>query len=278
MKKLLLFCIALIIHILKTEAQITRDTIIQPWNSIGYDFYPVQISSSETKYYIQDTLTNSFNLYNLDFTPFMLNISVPEPYLPFSANMEVMYLSRTLFDCDSTNIEYAYSAFGNGFHPFYIMRTDGTQLFKLDSALTPYCFGCLNGSQDQRPIISTNSGSKLFLYYPKNTNNLNIFSLCGTLPPTLYNLESEIFQQHFVSISPNPTTGQLTIEINNFRSANDYSISLFDSNLRELLNQKLIFFNETSSIDISTFSNGVYYYSIYSNGSRYHSGKIVLLK
>lgn len=108
----------------KSKAQITLDTSIAPWNGFGYDFYPVQISSNETKYVIEDTATNTFHLYNMDFTPFMQNIAVPVPFYT-GANfvMVIMYLSRSLSDCDTSNIEYAYSVVGSGIKPFYIMRT-----------------------------------------------------------------------------------------------------------------------------------------------------------
>src|ERR1051325_10919212 len=113
MKKLILFTM-IFLYLISSKAQISLDTIIKPWNGLGYDFYPVQISSTETKYYFQDTLTNTFSLYNMDFTPFMLNIVVPEPFLPYTRAFEVFYISRSLFDCDSSNIEYVYHASGGG--------------------------------------------------------------------------------------------------------------------------------------------------------------------
>src|SRR5689334_14495004 len=87
-------------------AQINLDTTITPWDGFGYDFYPVQISNTETKYVSLDTSSNTFNLYNMDFTPFMLNIAVPEPYYSPDSNYlyQVIYVSRSLFDCESTNI------------------------------------------------------------------------------------------------------------------------------------------------------------------------------
>src|SRR5436305_1807307 len=87
----------------KVYAQITLDTTITTRGGLGYDYYTVQISKTETKYLFEDTLSNTFSLYNMDFTPFLLNISVPEPFGPYT--FQVIYVTRTLFDCDSTNIE-----------------------------------------------------------------------------------------------------------------------------------------------------------------------------
>jgi hypothetical protein len=266
----------------KTNAQITLDTIVHPWNLIGYDFYPVQISNTETKYYFQDTLNNTFNLYNMDFTPFMTNIAVPEPFDPFVYNYEVIYLSRSLFDCDTSTIEYAYTAIGSGssgaYKSFYIMRTDGTQLFRLDSAVAPYCFGCLNGSQETRPIINTSAGAKLFLYYPSNTNNLNIYSLCGVLPEADNIFDFAQLNQSLVKIFPNPASNSLTFQINLPDNMNEYELIIIDNNAKEVRKEKINSSSNKYVIDVSTFSSGNYFYSIRTNEKVYKSGKFTITK
>ncbi len=262
------------------KAQITLDTTITTWNSIGYDFYTVQISKTETKYYIQDTITNTFSLYNMDFSPFMLNIPVPEPFLPFQYNFEVTYITRTLFDCDSSNIEFAYKAVGSGqtgaYKPFYIMRTDGTQLFKLDSALAPYCFGCLNGSQDIRPIQNTSAGAKLFLYYPVPTNRLRIYSLCGTLPQDVFDFTNQ--NKYSIKIYPNPTSGSLSFQINLPDNINDYELIILDNNGKEMKREKINFGVSRYDIEVSSFSSGSYIYSLQTKNKAWKSGKFILNK
>ena len=57
----------------KVEGQITLDTAITPQIGLGFNFWIAQISASESKYYIGDTVTNTFSLYNMDFTPFITN-------------------------------------------------------------------------------------------------------------------------------------------------------------------------------------------------------------
>lgn len=249
----------------KSQGQITLDTIVHPWNLIGYDFYPIHISDTETKYYFQDTLTNTFSLYNLDFSPFLLGVPVPEPFQPFVYNFEVIYLSRSLFDCDTSNIEYAYTAIGSGstgaYQSFYIMRTDGTQLFKLDSAIAPYCFGCLNGSQEIRPIINTDSGAKLFLYYPSNTNNLHIYSLCGALPISLDKI-NEGRNQNFIQLFPNPNSGLLTFNVSLPSNTEEFNLIIFDSNSSAILRKNLSFLNHNYTIGLRNYSSGIYFYSL----------------
>jgi hypothetical protein len=276
MKKILV-AIALFIFN-HTSGQIVLDTIVQPWNLIGYDFYPVKISSTETKYYVQDTLTNSFNLYNLDFTPFLLNVSVPESYSPFTKNMEVIYITRTLFDCDSTNIEYAYTAIGAGFNPFYIMRTDGTMLFKRDSALAPYNFGAMNGSQEVRPIMNTEVGAKLFLYAPKNTHNLHIYSLCGKLDNNLYTHVHSNTANPYVNIYPNPSTGNVFFQITFSDNVNKYNIDIFDDKGTIISSRTLEQNNFKSEFNLENMSNGQYNYNINSNNRSVYNGKFIITK
>jgi len=101
----------------------------------------------------------------MDFTPFMMNIAVPQPFNPSVYAREVLYISRALFDCDTTNIEYAYYNVITAYDTFWIMRTDGTVLFQLDSACGPYAYGApLGGTDVVRPIISTSAGTKLILF------------------------------------------------------------------------------------------------------------------
>ncbi len=277
MKKILIAIAVFICN--HTSAQIVLDTIVNPWNAVGYDFYPVKISSNETKYYVQDTLTNTFNLYNLDFTPFLLNIAVPESYSPFTKNMEVIYLSRTLFDCDSSNIEYAYTAIGTGYNPFYIMRTDGTQIFKKDSALAPYLFGTLNGSLDIKPIFNTEEGAKLFLYAPKNSNNLHIYSLCGKLPPSIYLQANSLnISLNEIQVIPNPSTGTVNFKISLPDNIRDYKLVIINDSGQQISTQKLDFEHIDNFVDFSTKSSGVYFYSVVSNNSVIRSGKLSILK
>ncbi len=207
MKKRIFIASALILYtITNMKAQITLDTIVTPI-SIGFDFYTVQISSTETKYYFADTATNTFSLYNMDFTPFMTNIAVPEPFAITTTNFQALYITRSLFDCDSSNIEYVYEAAIHSNEPFRIMRTDGTQLFQLDSANGPFCSGdCLGFSDFIRPIRNTSAGTKLFLQKP-SSGQIFIYSLCGTLLTDDFDLTN--LKESYVKIFPNPTLGSL---------------------------------------------------------------------
>ena len=86
---------AILLLSLNSNAQITLDTIIQnTYSGMGTGFRAVQISPAETKWYFQDTITNTFSLYNMDFTPFMLNIAVPEPFQPTNLGFNALWITR----------------------------------------------------------------------------------------------------------------------------------------------------------------------------------------
>lgn len=275
MKKfLLLFLFAFLFHSEKTTAQITLDTVITPYFGFGYDFFPTQISPTETKYVVCDTVTNSFSLYNMDFSPFLLNIAVPQPFGLF--DYQVMYVSRGLFDCDTTNIEYAYGATTTANLPYYVMRTDGTQLFRVDSAFGPYCIGGCQGLSDYtRPIRNTSAGAKLFLY-KTNTGAINIYSLCGSLPTEVLDFSST--NQSFVQLFPNPTSSTLTFQINPPDNMNDFDLVILDNTGREVQRQKVNFSNNKYTMDVTSLSGGMYFYSLCTKTKAYQSGKFIITK
>lgn len=273
------FLIAILILIsMNSKAQITLDTTIVPIDGWGFDVYPVQISPTETKYLFADTITNTFSLYNMDFTPFMTNIAVPEPFASWT--FQVIYVSRSLFDCDTSNIEYVYEAsLGNNNHPFYIMRTDGTQLFRLDSAIGHYGVGgIMGGSHVMMPIENTSAGAKLYLHHASvgGGQAVNIYSLCGNLPEEVFDLTH--LSQSFVKIFPNPTANILTFQVILPDNVNECELVIVDNNAREIKREKIGLGYDKHIIDVSNFSSGTYYYSLCTKNKAYQSGKFIINK
>jgi len=145
-------------------------------------FYCTDIGNNEFKYVFEDTKTNSFSLYNMDMSSFITDIHIPSSD-SIIKGWSVLYITRTLFDCDSSNIEYVYENAIDA-HRFSIFRTDGIMLFQLDSANGPYSYGGVQGgAYDFRPIQNTSDGTKLFLQKLLGQDHfkLLIYSLCGKL-------------------------------------------------------------------------------------------------
>lgn len=264
-----------------SSAQITLDM------QIDSSSYPtlwrfVQISPTETKYFITDTLNQTFSLYNMDFTPFITNIAVPDPWAWTSiSHFEAYYITRSLFDCDTSNIEFVFAApvASFGYEPFRILRTDGTLLFQRDSSFLVYCFGdCGNGGETGiTSIVNTSAGTKMVLTSYASGNEQNfIYSLCGTLPTDVYDLT----QQHrsYVTVFPNPTSSTLTFKINPPDNKNEYELVIVDNNAREVKREKVNSQNRNYVINASNMSSGTYFYSLCTKNKSYQSGKFILTK
>src|SRR4051812_28131146 len=88
-------------------------------------FYCADIGNHNNKYVFMNLVKNSFSLYNMDMTPFLTNVSIPVAD-SIKNGFKVIYVSRTLFDCDSNNIEYVYENPGDIKQAFRVFRTDGT--------------------------------------------------------------------------------------------------------------------------------------------------------
>lgn len=277
MKNFLLSAIILF-SVFTAKAQITLDTTIMHPLEIGYGFKLVQISESETKWFFCDTLSNTFSLLNIDFSPFLLDVSVPEPFAPTSNSMQVLYVTRTLFDCDSSNIEYAYYTSKNIGKPFKILRTDGTLLFQKDSANGPYLYGgVLGGTDVVRPIVNTSSGAKLFLQPYPQQKPVYVYSLCGKLPLDVFDFKQ--VERMFVELYPNPVSQELKFHIHIPSNSNDnYELTLMDINGNIVKREAINYSTSNLSLNVDDLSSGSYIYSVAIHGNSLQSGKFVITK
>lgn len=265
------------------KAQITLDFTVDS-TIYGYYFYPTKISDNETKYVFLDTTTNSFSLYNLDMTPFLIDISVPHQIFNSDGTgggffYHIMYITRSLFDCDSSTIEYLYSAQDEPYQPLWIIRTDGTVLLHADSSRGPYCLGCPGGTTLQRPILNTENGAKLFIMkHPipgYSINHISVYSLCGSLP-NAYDFRLDL-AANYVELFPNPSSMQLNFNVTLPDNLNEYSLIIFDSHAHQLTNEKLGN-SRMFSVDVRQYDSGTYYYSFASKDNVIQSGKFQIIR
>lgn len=275
MKKIWIFLFILLSE--SSSAQITLDHEVDSL-FLTSQFKTVQISPAETKYFVADTLTNTFSLLNLDFTPFLSNIVVPEPFAIATVNMQALYITRTLFDCDSSNIEYAYTSPSDINKPFRILRTDGTLLFQLDSANGPYCYGnCLGGTDLLRPIINTSNGAKLFLQkYNAGYEQIFIYSLCGNLPSDVF--DTNLLNQIYVTVYPNPSSSSVTFNIDPPDNISEFELAIIDSNAHQVKCEKINSNFRNYMLNTSNMSSGTYFYSLCTKYKSYQTGKFIITK
>jgi len=188
------------------NAQITLEQTYP--NAYSYssdiDFGITFFDDTTTKYYLIYYPNETITLYNMNHSLF-LSMTIPVTYN--SGNYRIYFITNSLFDCDTSNIEYLVSyRFYNGVSYVYfvsIYRNNGTQLFNLNNAIIDQCYEC-NG-KDSHGITNTPNGTKMLLGdYPTGGNEY-VYSLCGTLPSGFTSLMNNSYNAFELSGNyPNP--------------------------------------------------------------------------
>ncbi|MDZ4845095.1 MAG: T9SS type A sorting domain-containing protein [Chitinophagales bacterium] len=274
MKKQLLLGICILLCIRNINAQITLEHLVDSTTMNG-GFYCTDIGGNDYKYVLLNAQANSFSLYNMDMTPYMADIVIPVTD-SIMQGFTVIYVTKALFDCDSTNIEYVFTNAINQSEKFRVLRTDGTVLLEVDSATGPYCFGCWGGAYYIKPIINTSAGAKLFLQkYPPSNSQIFIYALCGELPISVYDFSEN---KTFVNLFPNPADMKIHLEINPPNNFEEFQVRILDGNGKELENKNIDILANKYSLDVRGLTSGTYFYSLVSNTKVYQSGKFIVTK
>jgi hypothetical protein len=266
-----------------TNAQVTfeQSYLTSTLGSLGEDFFLTNLGNDNYKYVIYNYRYNYFSMYNLNHTPFILNI--PTNVVNDSANFvyyRLGYITTTLFDCDSTNIEYAMMLDlpNASVHPnFAVYRTDGTLLFSKDTVGTFFCVGCGSGSWEMHPIMNTPAGAKIFLFNnPTSTlQQALIYAVCGTVPETI----TEINQSDsYVKVFPNPSSKQITFQIIPPSHMEKYELTIFNSAFQEVKRTEIIGGESTFDLESKSLSSGTYFYSLQNKAKIFQTGKFVIAK
>ncbi len=289
MKKIIyvLTCV-LVLSVASVNAQITYEhTYIEPSSTIGSEFFLTNLGGNNYKYVIFNYDSARFSLYNLNHTPFLLNISIPISSKPSTNTYyRLGYITTTLFDCDSTNIEYAMmlNTPRPDEHPnFVVYRTDGTVLFSKDTVGTMFCIGCGSGSYEIHPIMNTPEGAKLYLFNAGATTSYDlhvfVYGLCGTLPQEITNVSQSDFYQFgsYVKTFPNPASHRISFEIVPPSNLEQYEFVIFNSQLQKIRTYAIQ--GETNiDFDSSFLSSGAYFYSLENKSKSFQTGKFLLSK
>jgi len=250
-------------------AQITLD---HSYYIFHKQFYVTDIGNNDYKYVTIDS--SGFSLYNLNHSLF-ISVITPQPLFQPSVGYQVAYITKSLFDCDSANIEYVLGT-GSGTGNFYIYRTDGTLLFERDSVSGPYCFGCQLGSTLIQPITNTPEGAKLLLMSNspgRPQDSIHVYSLCGTL-----SVVNEIsLDDNYVQIFPNPTNGIINFNINLPNNYEKFKLTIYNSSFQiieeTIADSKYQFDTRTRAL-----SSGTYLFDLRTENKVYHTGKFILSK
>lgn len=248
---------------------------------IGQEFFLTNLGNNNYKYVVYDYDSARFSLYNLNHTPFMLNIQTPVMSdTSISAYYRLGYITLSLFDCDSTNIEYAMMLDhpSPAMHPnFGVYRTDGTLIFSKDTVGTVFCVGCGSGSYELHPIMNTPAGAKIYLFNYNVSGYVQylIYGLCGTLPESI----TEISQSDsYVKVFPNPSSKQITFHISAPSHFEKYELTIFNSSFQVIKTIEIFDGTMELNLDNSPLSSGAYFYSLQNKSKVFQTGKFILSK
>lgn len=258
----------ILFYSMNIKAQITLEHAYYYFHK---QFYITDIGNNDYKYVMLDS--TGFSLFNLDHSLF-INVVTPYPIFQ-QLGYQVAYITKSLFDCDSTNIEYVLAT-PNGSANFYIYRTDGTILFERDSVAGPYGFGYQLGSTLNEPITNTPEGAKLLLFTHNNAgvaDSMLVYSLCGVLP-----LGNKIApDENYVQIYPNPTNGIINFNIKLPNNFEQFKLTIYNTSF-QIVDQTIV--KEQFSFDASkwSLSSGTYFFDLQTPNKLYQTGKFILTK
>ncbi len=183
---------------------------------------PVKLSNSGMKYYYLDHQDNwsvilqtmQLKLYNLNGTLFKTMNLPPKPD-PNTSIYAIFYVSETLFDTDSTNIEYMVCWIwgANNTTKIQVVREDGTILLDEMDANTVEFYT----TGKYISVFTTDQGTKMQLAYSSNGVPMGskIFTLPGHYPIGIS--PSEMTIGNGFQVYPNPSSDGFKIR----NAAND---------------------------------------------------------
>jgi hypothetical protein len=264
MKKQIFFLLTfLTISSLKSLGQITLEHTFHKYHT---PFFVTDIGNNDIKYVFQDT--SGFKLYNLDYSLF-LSVTAPIPINTAPQYNQVSYITKSLFDCDSSNIEYVINSTN-----YYVYRTDGTLLFEKDSAIGPYEYGWADGSVEVHPIFNTPMGTKLLLMnLPQDS--ISVYSLCGVLPTMV---EDHLLSENFVRIFPNPSNRIINFEINSPNNFDKFKLTIYDSSFHIVDQKNITERNYQIDLNIRSLSSGTYFFDFRTDSKVFQTGKFVIIR
>ncbi len=232
--------------------------------------YLTDLGNNNFKYVDYACDSDEFSIYNLDHSPYMLNVPVAVSSDSCLSNT-VGYITTELFDCDPTTIEYAVLPKSPS-ETFHVFRLDGTELFSKDSVWGAWCYGCLEASTEMQTIMNTPSGTKLHLLNPW-TNEFHVYSLCGRLPVSISGIEQN---NSFVKLYPNPSTGRVTLEVKLPFDNEEFDFTVYNALFQPIESKTLTGGGEEFNMNYEHLSSGSYFFTLRSGRRIVQTGKFIL--
>jgi hypothetical protein len=272
MKKLLFTLIVSALSF-NTQSQITLEHTYSGVGNYGPNSFEIlKLDSNEYRYLNVDYNNQLITLYNMNHT---VDQTVNIPYF-YDYNYSITYVSRSLIDCDTNNIEFLinydcspYPCVGG----FVEVRQDkGNILFHSDSAVLYASIGINN----RYPIVNTPFGTKMLLnYYGGSIDEVRVFSLCGT------NYSNEIKpenDQELIFAYPNPTSELVHLPYILPQGIKTGKIELIDFNGIKIQEYKVDNNFKDIIVNMSEYEAGTYFYRVTNSQGNGELKKIIKMQ
>ncbi len=214
-----------------------------------------------------------FQVYNMDFS---LYADVEFPVISQGASLK--YVTRALFDCDTTQLEYLQW----GADGVQILQEDGSVLLDLEGWSFSLA-GISSLGEARTPIVSDNTGSyAVFNTLSFSPDTLRMYHFCGQVPQAIA-LDSDgsviagIMAPAVnggMRVFPNPSSERIQLDYD-LEGHSTGRVFLYDTKGNLILEKRLGEAFDHILIDISRFASGTYIAKIVTNGGMVLTEKFV---
>lgn len=262
--KQILITLSLAFVFLSSKSQISFE------HSMTGAMYAIELQDVGDKFFVVDYVNNKCEIYNTNYSPFLtVNLPIVTNYWLY----EVAYVSTKVFNTDlGVELLAVYQTYvsTSATEGYYIYQTkvideDGSVL--LDIPQGGYS-NIIKQSDEQSKLI-------VYLYDLSVSPYLvstNVYQIPG-YPITVVE-EIPIIETNNVYPNPSNNTINIPFELNN--SKLESWVTITNSNGLELANYKLDNNSNKISIDVSSFSKGMYFFNLKSGNNKFQSGKFIV--
>ena len=127
--------------------------------------------------------------------------------------------------------------------------------------------------------LSQNHVSKSFVdsrgnkWFGTNSSGIAVYNKNGMI----YGIDNRTTTENNISVYPNPAKDKLTFERKNLSSKQDFSVSMYDINGRQVKSIKWLKEDNEITTDMSVLKPGIFFYTITSKSGNRICGKVIKL-
>lgn len=274
--KILIIWVVFFLLSYSLKAQITLE---RKYLDAATGFYMVNLELSGMKYIHKSDVQGYrfLKFYNLDHSLWKTIDCNSFPVQPipmggFNYKFDALYISETLFDCDSA-VEFLYTSIGNSTQFTAVYKEDGTALLVADSCAP---LVKVNIPQQFRPIYNTPQGTKLIL--SDKDGYARVYNLPCNLSVGIDQMKIKSNDAFDFELYPNPSFYESCIKYSLPIDVGNAKVLLFDVNGKLVKEYKVDNSFNSLFIDQREIPAGTYFYSIATSDKVLATKTAIILK